>query len=281
MASLYLSDILKRTGIDPRRTKLIRHSLRHRRFRICYEKNFFELYQRIQNKNFFNNCDFVLSFISEIGTSTKFIRCYKVCSGRPIRIEFMPKGFPVPEMFTEDRYLYDLEPTDIMSDLKERLIIDWGRATRSWHQWATNDKVVLSIQSNPKYEFPGYEKVVLSYKELKEILEDKILYEVWHSALSSVYAIYLIVDPIDGKQYVGSAYGEGSLLERWKCYVETKHGGNKKIEELIRNHPERYKNFQFSILQILPKTITQEEVTNIENLYKRKLLTKEFGLNDN
>jgi len=90
-----------------------------------------------------------------------------------------------------------------------------------------------------------------------------------------------IVDTTDGKQYIGSAYGEGGLLERWRLYVETGHGGNRKIEELIRDHPERYENFQFSILQILPKTITQEEVTNIENLYKRKLLTKEFGLNDN
>ena len=109
-----------------------------------------------------------------------------------------------------------------------------------------------------------------------------MVYEAWHTALSSIYAIYLIVDKETGKQYVGSAYNvENGLLGRWSCYVSTLHGGNKRMEELIREHPERYHNFQFSILQILPKTLEQNAVTEIENRYKKKLLSKEFGLNDN
>ncbi len=140
---------------------------------------------------------------------------------------------------------------------------------------------MIAIQTNPKYSFIGYDKVILSYGELKEIVTDSILYENWHTALSSVYAIYLIVDKTDGKQYVGSAYGDGGLLGRWKYYVNTKHGGDKKVKDLICNCPDRYENFQFSILQILPKTITLEEVIKIESLYKQKFLTREFGLNDN
>lgn len=181
----------------------------------------------------------------------------------------------------EDSYIFDLRPTDIMSDLRERLIIDWGKATVSWHQWATNKKAVLAIQANQKYEFKGFDKMILKYSQLKEIISDKILYENWHTALSSVYAIYLIVDETDGKQYIGSAYGEGGLLARWKCYVDTKHGGDAKLKEIICNSPERYENFQFSILQVLPKTISPEEVIEIENLYKNKLLTRKFGLNTN
>lgn len=279
--SLYLNDILKRNGINPKRTKLIRHSLKHKRCKSCYENNFIDDYQKIQSKNFYNNCDYILSFISEPGTSAKFIGCYKVGVGIPINRTFMPKGFPVPEMFIEDGYYFDIQPSEIMSDLKERLIIDWGKAAVSWHQWATNEKAVLAIQSNPKYSFPGYDKVILSYNELKEIMSDKFLYENWHTALSSVYAIYLIVDKSDGKQYIGSAYSESGIFDRWKCYVETKHGGNKQMEELICNYPERFENFQFSILQILPKTLTQDEVINVEDLYKQKLLSKEFGLNYN
>ena len=53
------------------------------------------------------------------------------------------------------------------------------------------------------------------------------------------------------------------------------------MKELICAHPERYHQFQFSILQILPKTITDDEVIQIERLYKQKLLTIPFGLNDN
>lgn len=73
----------------------------------------------------------------------------------------MPQGFPVPKMFEETYYIFDLKQTDIMDDLKERLIIDWGKATVSWHQWAINDKAVLAIQANPKYEFKGFDKIIL------------------------------------------------------------------------------------------------------------------------
>lgn len=281
MYSLLLNDILLRSGIDPKRTKLIRHSLRHKRCRVCYEAGFISEYQKIQSKNFYNNTDYVLSFISEPGTSAKFIGCYRVLGGIPIDITMMPEGFPAPQMFLEDNYLFDLQPMEVMADLKDRLIIDWGKSAVSWSQWATNEKPVLAIQSNPRYSFRGYEKVVLSYAELKEILSDKILYENWHTALTSIYAIYLIVDKVDGKQYVGSAYGDGGLLGRWSCYVETKHGGNKQLEASICAYPNRYKDFQFSILQILPKTITVEEVIEIEKLFKAKLLSKTFGLNDN
>ena len=281
MNSLFLNDILIRNGIDPKRTKLIRHSLRHKRCKACYDAGFISDYQKIQSKNFYNQTDFVLSFISEPGTSAKFMGCYRVSLGQPINIDMMPEGFPVPQMFMEDVYLFDLQPMDIMSDLKERLIIDWGRSTVSWSQWAINEKPVLAIQNSPRYSFRGYDKVVLSYGELKEILSAKILYENWHTALSSIYAIYLIVDKVDGKQYVGSAYGDGGLLGRWSCYVQTKHGGNKQLEASICAYPDRYKDFQFSILQILPKTITIEEVIETENLFKTKLLSKSFGLNDN
>ena len=281
MTSIYLNDILKRNGIDPTRTKLIRHSLKHKRCKSCFDNSFIEEYQKLQIKSFFSDYDYMLSFISEPGTSAKFMGCYKVGLGKPIEKAVMPIDFPVPEMFAEDLYYFNLESTEIMADLRQRLIIDWGQGALAWHQKATNEKAVLAIQTNPKYSFIGYDKVILSYGELKEIVADSILYENWHTALSSVYAIYLIVDKTDGKQYVGSAYGDGGLLGRWRCYVNTKHGGDKQVKELICSNPDRYENFQFSVLQILPKTITQEEVIKIESLYKQKFLTKEFGLNDN
>jgi hypothetical protein len=280
-ASLYLSDILKRNDLNLSRTKLIRHSLNDIICRKCYEKGYLEIYQCIQGKNFFNNCDYLLSFISQPGTSARFLGCYKVGEGEPATKSLMPKDFPAPEMFNGVNIIYKLEKTNIMSDLVDRLIINWGKATMSWHQWATNEKEVLAIQANPKYEFKGYDKVVLKFAQLKEIISDPILYENWHVALSSVNAIYLIVDETDGKQYVGSAYGSGGLLARWRCYVETKHGGDAKIKELICDDPERYKNFQFSILQILPQNTSPEEVIEIENLFKSKLLTRKFGLNKN
>lgn len=41
--------------------------------------------------------------------------------------------------------------------------------------------------------FSGFENLILTYDELKEIVENPTVYEAWHTALSSVNAIYLIV----------------------------------------------------------------------------------------
>lgn len=132
-----------------------------------------------------------------------------------------------------------------------------------------------------KKVFMGYEKVLLSYDQLKEIIDNQEIYEAWHTALKSVNAIYLIVDTETGKQYVGSAYGTDGLFGRWNCYINTLHGNNKEMKQVICDYPERYHAFQFSILQILPKTIISDDVIEIENLWKKKLLSMTFGMNDN
>ena len=129
--------------------------------------------------------------------------------------------------------------------------------------------------------FEGFEKLILPYDELKEIVENKHIYESWHTTLSSVYAVYLITDIISGKQYVGSAYNKGGLLGRWTIYIETGHGNNRKMIELLEEFPNRYRQFEFSVLQILPKNLSDEEVIHVENLWKKKLHTREFGLNEN
>ena len=53
------------------------------------------------------------------------------------------------------------------------------------------------------------------------------------------------------------------------------------MKEVICAHPDRYKFFQFSILQILPKTLTDDEVIHTESLWKEKLQSIRFGMNDN
>ena len=53
------------------------------------------------------------------------------------------------------------------------------------------------------------------------------------------------------------------------------------MKALLEQHPDRYLRFQFSILQILPKTVTEDGVVAIESMYKKKLMSIQFGLNDN
>lgn len=281
MYSLYLSDIIKRAGLDLRRTKLIRHSWKETGFVHCFKNGFLKEYTQNQKIGFSDGYDYWLVFVSGQGTSAKFLCCYRASKWVLNTKENMPEGYPNPEQFDGQCAYYLLEYTSVLKDLENRLIIDWGKGTRSWHQKATNEKPVLAIQNDPQKTFLSYEETILTYKELKEILSDSNLYAQWHTALASVYAIYLITDCSTGKQYVGSAYGEGGLLARWKCYIETQHGGNAEIQNILYQSPNQYEHFQFSILQILPKTLTDEDVIQIETLYKRKLLTKEFGMNRN
>ncbi len=278
MLSLKLSYILEHTDIDVRKTKMIRHSVKDKGFAWCCANGCFEAYQNTQKKGFFNNVSYILSFVSVGGTSAKFLGCYKTGDVVNIHEAILPKNFNI--YLDDDDHCY-AEKSEILSDLDGRLIIDWGKSARAWWQWATNDKTVLSIYENPKYSFSGYENIKLMYSELSEIINDPIMYENWHTVLSCVNAIYLITDTTDGKLYVGSACGKDGLLGRWKCYIDTKTGGNKEIVELIRGFPSRYMNFQFSILQVLPKTIIAEDAISIENIYKEKLLTRIFGLNAN
>lgn len=70
-------------------------------------------------------------------------------------------------------------------------------------------------------------------------------------------------------------------MQRWTSYVNTKDGDDKKIIELLDKHPERYNEFQFSILRVLPSDMDKDEVIRIENKFKEKLLTRKFGLNAN
>lgn len=281
MAVLYFSDILRKVDIDPKKVKLIRHALTDSGFRDCYQQNMVLEYTRRQKQGFGKGYDYWCVFISGKGTLAKFFACYKVGDTVPDTSDVIPQGFPHPEWFQGELAFFDLQHIDLLKEFEGKLTIDWGHSTRMWHQKGTTEKPIVSIQEDQRKVFSGFENLILTYDELQEIVDNPTVYESWHTALSSINAVYLIVDKKSGKQYVGSAYGENGLLGRWAYYVNSLHGNNKKLKELICAYPERYHQFQFSILQMLPKTVTNDEIIQIENLYKKKLLTCSFGLNDN
>ena len=283
MALLSFSDILIKAGIDPQKTKLIRHSLNDKLFKECYDAGKLYEYTCHQKVNFSKGYEYWAVFISGTGTFAKFHSIYKVGDSKPDTKDAIPEGLPEKEVanYNGEYAIYDLKRMDDLAEFENKLTIDWGNSAIMWHQKGTTEKPVISIQPDEKKVFTGYETLVKTYDELKEIVENPTAYSDWHTALSSVYAIYLIVDTETGKQYVGSAYGEGGLLGRWSVYVQTKHGNNKEMKKVVCDYPERYHAFQFSILQILPKTVTDKDVIRIENLWKEKLMSIRFGMNDN
>lgn len=283
MAVLYFSDVLNKVGIDPKKVKLIRHTYAHETFRACVEKRMILEYTSHQKKGFSKGYEYWCVFVAGKGTYAKFISMYKVGDSKSDTPDMIPEGLPESEArnYSGENEIYELEKLNLLEEYENKLIIEWGNSARMWHQKGTTEKPIISIQLDEKKVFSGYEFLVLSYDHLKEIVENETVYSEWHTALKSVYAIYLIVDTETGKQYVGSAYGNDGLLGRWRCYVATQHGNNKLMKQVVCEYPERYHAFQFSILQILPKTITDEEVIKIESKWKEKLLSIKFGMNDN
>lgn len=263
-APLTLADILDAAGVSLDDVLLIRHPLSHARVRDALATGTLIDYTSDQDASFPSRHPYWLIFLGEEATSARFVTCYRN-AGRP------SGGF------------FDLDEVPVLADLSGRLVIDWGPGTRSWKQNGTSvrTKPVLAIAERAVEPFPGYEEILLSFAELERILIEPRRYSAWQTALSSVNAVYLIVDTLTGRQYVGSAYGDGGLLQRWKAYVDTYHGGNKLLVAELQADPETYARFQFSILQILPKTATPDAVVAVESVFKNKLLTRQFGLNAN
>ena len=283
MSILHFSDILEKAGLDPAKVKLIRHSLGDKDFSKCYYSKPQMVWEdtRIQKPGFSKGYDYWCVLVSGEGTTARLFACYKVNGSVSATPDLEPVGFPLEGRFEGKYDYFDLEPVDNLKEYEHRLVIEWGRAALSWHQKGTTEKDVLAIDSPVKKPFIGYDKVVLTYAKLKEVVENKDVYELWQAALSAVNAVYLIVDTKSGQQYVGSAYGKDGLLGRWRIYVDSLHGHNKLMKEVICAHPDRYKFFQFSILQILPKTLTDDEVIHTESLWKEKLQSIRLGMNDN
>lgn len=129
-------------------------------------------------------------------------------------------------------------------------------------------------------DFLGFDQVNIDYKTLKYIVADNIT--SWKSALSNVKGVYLIVDTLSGKQYVGSAYGDECIWQRWANYAKDGHGGNVELKELLKNNGAEYKyNFKYSILEVCNMNLGNEYIINRETHWKEVLLTRQFGLNKN
>lgn len=280
MIFLSFNDILLKNNISPSDVVLVRHAFTNQGFRDCADKNFIFDYTRHQTNDFCKDRKYMAVFIGEKDFTARFFRLYFINSVQTSNKSLFPKDFPHPEWLS-DGVCYDLTESDILSQYNNNIVVKWPGAV-SFHNYADkSDKDIISINSRISLDFPGYDNLILPFEELENIINEEYTYKNYQTALSNINAIYLIVDVESGKQYIGSSYGKGGLLSRWKCYVNTSHGNNKELEKLICSYPQRYHAFQFSILKLLPLSISSNEAIDYETLFKEKLLTKKFGLNDN
>ena len=131
-------------------------------------------------------------------------------------------------------------------------------------------------------KFEGYDNVNLPYKKLKDILDGRIM-PTYLEALKKITGIYCLTDTNSGKLYIGSAYGEEGVAQRWGNYLTSKHGENVKLKELYNQKGDSYfeKNFTFTLLEYFGLSYDTEKIIKREQYWKKCFNTIEHGYNDN
>lgn len=84
-------------------------------------------------------------------------------------------------------------------------------------------------------------------------------------------------------KYLNSVTGEGGIAARWGSYLNSKHGGNKKLRELYDREDEEYfqRYFEFTFLEYFGMSYDPLKVLEREQRWKDCLDTRAHGYNDN
>lgn len=289
MHILTLRELLALRGLDlNQKIKLVRH--KHKEQSIAELRSFglFEAYQSIQSAAVFE-CDVIVAFEAlEPGTQAKLIGVYQVESKRPAVPADIPVGLRGLQYQDGDVY-YKLSRLSAFDALRERVVIDWGNGALAWHQWlsqgpdgAAADKPVVGLQEpGAMGAFPGYAELLLGFADLQRLMAHPQANADWQARLQAIKAVYLIQHRTSGQLYVGSAAGAQGLWGRWSDYVQTGHGGNVGLQELLQVDPLSHHDFSFSVLRVLPWNTSNDEILRVESLEKAKLGTRVHGLTRN
>lgn len=192
--------------------------------------------------------------------------------------------------FEDGHQTYILNKLDRFSNYAERLIVEFKKK-----QGPKQAKIDISnIETMPvvkilekKYvytykAFPGYDNVSLDFADLKKIIENKV--ESWYLVLKNANCVYCITDTSCGKIYIGSTYGYDGIWQRWSCYVYTNGtGNNDELVELLKENPNKSKDFKFTILETFFNLDSKDTqfIINREQYWKDVFCSRKFGYNKN
>jgi predicted HNH restriction endonuclease len=153
-----LNALLRREHLDPASVKLVRHcdtrqarSTAHDLW-LAGDKQF-KLYQQIQRRPVFNDARSIASFVVTPSKETLFVGIFSI-----VDVGKAPPGLTDPSTGKDvnTEYFYELEPAQPLSELRGRLIIDWGKGNRAWVQRAhKQDKTVIAIRDKEQLTEPG------------------------------------------------------------------------------------------------------------------------------
>jgi hypothetical protein len=270
--------LLRQADIEVPDVRLLRHqdgrSIRgHSPYELWRDdRPAFDLYQACQNPNNRSALSYPYwaSFIVSAENDTLFAGLYQAGNAGPLKQDVvMPTTGETQAAGSCD--FYELKPLKALADCIGRLVIDWGPGTRTWIQRADNqDKPILELRrSFHEPPFPGFLEFMTALSSVMKLPRS------WVAALSAGRGVYLLTCPKTKEQYVGSATGTGGFLQRWEEYAATGHGGNVALKS---REPSDY---QISILEVAGSSATDTDILAMESRWKRKLQSREMGLNHN
>lgn len=287
------NDILRAEGIDPARTAVCLHTPRERALARLLplfaetEPALFEAYQgahSVTATRTLRKRDYMASFVRIESGTLVFVGVYRNRGARErprAEIRTMPEidrlirdlgAYREFEDTAGPAWLwFDLELTGYLGAYRGRLQIA-PRLTQAYMRLAEKldaEVVALSRDSELSAAAPDWQSFIVTGPEMR------LLPANWASRLREWRGVYLIVDETDGQRYVGSAYGADNLLARWRAHVANDRGTTARLRA---RDPA---NFRFSILQTVDPNLTAEDLIAIENSWKERLHTREFGLNEN
>ena len=124
--------------------------------------------------------------------------------------------------------------------------------------------------------FPGMNNIRIRLGELKSLNEHHR--QDWLLPLSTQKGIYMITDTETNERYVGSAYGENGIWQRWMTYVYTDgHGNNVELYKVLKEKGADYslKNFEFTVLETFGFGTDDQTIIHRENWWKETLHTRQ------
>lgn len=281
---IFLNNVLDLSNL-PLPILLVRHQ--GEIIRELVDHNCLEEFQSIQHKTGFKRAKTIISFVGEERNFARFFGVFL--------IKDVKEGIEIPESsdllkhitknadYSNCFYL-ELERDLSFEKFKDRLIVAWDEV-RAWYVYINETKqkeVIKILPSNFVASFPGYLQILLTHKRLSQIVKNPDSHYDWYNAMKNLQAIYLISNRRNGKQYVGSTYGAEGLWQRWTAYTKGDFsGGNESFKAEFLSDKEYTNDFQYSILEVLPKTIIKNDAIAKEVSWKVKLRTRESGYNLN
>jgi hypothetical protein len=175
---------------------------------------------------------------------------------------------------------------DLMATFIKRLVVQFkpsGRAVRLNMETHLDQMEVVAVLEQPYAgeAFPGHDQINHTLGVLEVAVKQD--WHDWRGALQHMKGVYVIHDVETGKPYVGSAYGDTGIWARLCQYVDSLHGGNVALREVVgQNGPDYARvNLRFALLEFWSMRTDDEHVLARESYWKDVLLSRKFGNNRN